>query len=491
MPQTSPQSVPHVGPANSSIYSMPGKDEEHPCGELIPSRLICRGSKVWYHAGLEYQVHNCGYFRWLAPELVAAAERRVQDGPAGGAPPFPPQDYPHDPWANSPPLAHSGTMALDPALAALSTAPQSTQLRRSSSASSFPPPTQLTQSGKPKCAVGPCQRIAGSQHCTHRMCKQCCEQQQKGCAYTGHRKNQVIISMSSSFSTAESGDPSTLSRPTPMHSYKYPAASMESCSRINLEASMAPLTNGKGNRCPLCGNQLAVKTAKGGDMPGYEYIRVSKGRKSCNIIRPAQPPHGLPQPPPSTSATSLPTGCPGNTDKGCGRSRIDPGCSRGRCRGHCNELGYCSLWAHERHRQKKTQLTIEPSIAPAGPSSSTTLAFGGLTPFKSFDEIRQQAAAPMLALEQYRQRERDHGNDAAQLQYLDSLYGVKSPTPEAESVQACEFLATTLSWTKLCASRHPPNRARTGSPVFSSKISSVNVAAQDIGQDDAYEIIFE
>ncbi|KAJ7934146.1 hypothetical protein B0H13DRAFT_2306161 [Mycena leptocephala] len=227
MPQTSPQSVPHVGPANSSIYSMPGKDEEHPCGELIPSRLICRGSKVWYHAGLEYQVHNCGYFRWLAPELVAAAERRVQDGPAGGAPPFPPQDYPHDPWANSPPLAHSGTMALDPALAALSTAPQSTQLRRSSSASSFPPPTQLTQSGKPKCAVGPCQRIAGSQHCTHRMCKQCCEQQQKGCAYTGHRKNQVIISMSSSFSTAESGDPSTLSRPTPMHSYKYPAASME------------------------------------------------------------------------------------------------------------------------------------------------------------------------------------------------------------------------------------------------------------------------
>ncbi|KAJ7873034.1 hypothetical protein B0H13DRAFT_1895142 [Mycena leptocephala] len=448
MPQTSPQSVPHVGPANSSIYSMPGKDEEHPCGELIPSRLICRGSKVWYHAGLEYQVHNCGYFRWLAPELVAAAERRVQDGPAGGAPPFPPQDYPHDPWANSPPLAHSGTMALDPALAALSTAPQSTQLRRSSSASSFPPPTQLTQSGKPKCAVGPCQRIAGSQHCTIGCASSAASSSKKGCAYTGHRKN-------------------------------------------SLEASMAPLTNGKGNRCPLCGNQLAVKTAKGGDMPGYEYIRVSKGRKSCNIIRPAQPPHGLPQPPPSTSATSLPTGCPGNTDKGCGRSRIDPGCSRGRCRGHCNELGYCSLWAHERHRQKKTQLTIEPSIAPAGPSSSTTLAFGGLTPFKSFDEIRQQAAAPMLALEQYRQRERDHGNDAAQLQYLDSLYGVKSPTPEAESVQACEFLATTLSWTKLCASRHPPNRARTGSPVFSSKISSVNVAAQDIGQDDAYEIIFE
>ncbi|KAJ7934147.1 hypothetical protein B0H13DRAFT_2306162 [Mycena leptocephala] len=180
---------------------------------------------------------------------------------------------------------------------------------------------------------------------------------------------------------------------------------------------MAPLTNGKGNRCPLCGNQLAVKTAKGGDMPGYEYIRVSKGRKSCNIIRPAQPPHGLPQPPPSTSATLSLQAAP---------------VTQTRVAGEAGSI----LGARAVDAVKKTQLTIEPSIAPAGPSSSTTLAFGGLTPFKSFDEIRQQAAAPMLALEQYRQRERDHGNDAAQLQYLDSLYGVKSPTPEAESVQA-------------------------------------------------------
>ncbi|KAJ7848755.1 hypothetical protein B0H14DRAFT_3671442 [Mycena olivaceomarginata] len=33
--------------------------------------------------------------------------------------------------------------------------------------------------------------------------------------------------MSSSFSTAEPGDPSALSCPTPMHSYEYPAPSME------------------------------------------------------------------------------------------------------------------------------------------------------------------------------------------------------------------------------------------------------------------------
>ncbi|KAJ6578423.1 hypothetical protein B0H19DRAFT_1253661 [Mycena capillaripes] len=188
-------------------------------------QLICRGSKVWYHAGLEYQGHNCGYFRWLAPDLLADAERRVQDGPAGGAPPYPPQDYPPEPWAHSPSLP-SYSMALDPALATSSTAPPSTQPHPFSSPSSMPPPTQLTQSGKPKCAVKPCQKVAGSQHCTHQMCKQCCEQQQKGCAYTGHRKNQIIVPMSS-FSTADPGDPSALSRPTPMHSYEYLAPSKE------------------------------------------------------------------------------------------------------------------------------------------------------------------------------------------------------------------------------------------------------------------------
>ncbi|KAJ7321621.1 hypothetical protein DFH08DRAFT_889212 [Mycena albidolilacea] len=90
----------------------------------------------------------------------------------------------------------------------------------------MPPSTQLTQSGKLKCAVEPCKKLAGSQSCTYKMCKQCCERQQKGCRYVGHRKQQVIALLPSS-STTDPGDPSALSRPTPMFSYEHPLSSMD------------------------------------------------------------------------------------------------------------------------------------------------------------------------------------------------------------------------------------------------------------------------
>ncbi|KAJ7704595.1 hypothetical protein B0H17DRAFT_1193795 [Mycena rosella] len=213
-------------PPNHQYIQCPGLDEDHPCGEWIPSRLICRGSKVWYHASLEYQVHNCGFFLWLAPELLAAAERHSKDTPAGGAPPYPPQDYPPDPWANSPPSSHLTTMVIDPTLVASSAAPPSIQPRPLSPPSSMPPRTQLTQSGKPQCVVSTCKKLAGSQFCTYNMCKQCCERQQKGCRYTGHRKGQAIAPPSSS-STSDLGDPSVLSRPTPMFSYEFPPSSTD------------------------------------------------------------------------------------------------------------------------------------------------------------------------------------------------------------------------------------------------------------------------
>ncbi|KAJ6564010.1 hypothetical protein B0H19DRAFT_1067612 [Mycena capillaripes] len=69
MPQTGPQHVPPCRPRQfiSSFSALEaGRNEDHPCGEWIPSRLICRGSK-----------HNCGYFCWLAPDLLADAEQRV------------------------------------------------------------------------------------------------------------------------------------------------------------------------------------------------------------------------------------------------------------------------------------------------------------------------------------------------------------------------------------------------------------------------------
>ncbi|KAJ7916929.1 hypothetical protein B0H13DRAFT_2322886 [Mycena leptocephala] len=51
---------------------------------------------VPWHAGLEYQVCDCGYFAWMDPELFNAAERRHANSPANGAPSFPPPDYPDD-----------------------------------------------------------------------------------------------------------------------------------------------------------------------------------------------------------------------------------------------------------------------------------------------------------------------------------------------------------------------------------------------------------
>ncbi|KAJ6592962.1 hypothetical protein B0H19DRAFT_1245761 [Mycena capillaripes] len=183
-------------PPIHQFIKCPGKDDEHPCGEWIPSKLVCRGSKVSYHAGLEYQVHNCGYFRWLAPELLAAAERRAKGAPAGGAPPL---------------FTHTNMTLVTPECAFSSTSPPS------------PPSSQLvpsTQSKKAKCASKPCTRLAGASACTYKMCKQCCERQNKGCQVLGHRKQQSIVPLPST-STA-SGDPSALARPTPMFSYADP-----------------------------------------------------------------------------------------------------------------------------------------------------------------------------------------------------------------------------------------------------------------------------
>ncbi|KAJ7504091.1 hypothetical protein B0H11DRAFT_542114 [Mycena galericulata] len=85
------------------------------CGASIPCVLVFRGKNVPWHAGLRYQVCRCGCFVWLDPDLFNAAERRQADSPANGAPPFPPPDYPDDPWAASPTLP-TYTPNIDPVL---------------------------------------------------------------------------------------------------------------------------------------------------------------------------------------------------------------------------------------------------------------------------------------------------------------------------------------------------------------------------------------
>jgi hypothetical protein len=37
---------------------------------------------------------------------------------------------------------------------------------------------------------------------------------------------------------------------------------------------MAPFVTPNGNKCPMCGNHLGVKIAKGGEFPGSSFIRV-------------------------------------------------------------------------------------------------------------------------------------------------------------------------------------------------------------------------
>ncbi|KAJ7831640.1 hypothetical protein B0H13DRAFT_2679311 [Mycena leptocephala] len=68
-----------------------------------------------------------------------------------------------------------------------------------------------------------CGRVAGSRQCTHAMCKTCCEQQRKGCRYSGHRKAPAPAPLNPA---AAPGDPSALSRPPPMFAYE-PSSSTE------------------------------------------------------------------------------------------------------------------------------------------------------------------------------------------------------------------------------------------------------------------------
>ncbi|KAJ7458809.1 hypothetical protein B0H11DRAFT_2199381 [Mycena galericulata] len=192
------------------------------CPERIPSLLVC-GKNVPYHEGLEYQACCCGYFKWLAPELVAAAERRWRDSPANGAPPYPPPDGPNDLYSLSPHIPFWNGVPIDPALVSTPPAPPSSQPRVPLVPPSQPVPAN-SQSGKATCAVRTCKRLAGAKSCTYKMCKQCCENQGKGCRYSGHRLLDAPIASSS---IPESGDPSALSRPRPMFSYQSSSSTID------------------------------------------------------------------------------------------------------------------------------------------------------------------------------------------------------------------------------------------------------------------------
>ncbi|KAJ7496515.1 hypothetical protein FB451DRAFT_1385910 [Mycena latifolia] len=123
------------------------------CPNRIPSVLVCRGKYVPFHRGLEYQTCGmCTYFQWLDPDQVAAAERWWQESPANGAPPYPPPEFPEDPYSASPRFADWSSTRIDPDLLQLSYAPQPLP---STPNAATPPPSQpiaSSQSAKPNVA---------------------------------------------------------------------------------------------------------------------------------------------------------------------------------------------------------------------------------------------------------------------------------------------------------------------------------------------------
>ncbi|KAK7018934.1 hypothetical protein R3P38DRAFT_3359765 [Favolaschia claudopus] len=108
------------------------------CNNRIPPVLICSGRNEPYHRDLRFNAcDECGHFKWLDPDLWAAAEHRKAQGPAYGAPPDLPPDNPPGPsFTLDPTLAYPPSQCLPPPPSQLPALPPS-QL--------YPPPPPPSQ----------------------------------------------------------------------------------------------------------------------------------------------------------------------------------------------------------------------------------------------------------------------------------------------------------------------------------------------------------
>ncbi|KAJ6527301.1 hypothetical protein DFH09DRAFT_1328112 [Mycena vulgaris] len=100
------------------------------------------------------------------------------------------------------------------------------------------------------------------------------------------------------------------------------------------------------------------------------------------------------------------------------------------CRRHCNQRGPCDLVSHEKIRLEKlsTQAT-SPTPARALPP----LSFNDFPPFSSFEAIRQDALAPIRALQEYTAAEHRRVEEQSR-RFALALEGLSSPSPETENV---------------------------------------------------------
>ncbi|KAJ6466395.1 hypothetical protein C8R45DRAFT_1106635 [Mycena sanguinolenta] len=215
-----------------------------------------------------------------------------------------------------------------------------------------------------------------------------------------------------------------------------------------------------GNVCPDCGCQLIVETAVGGKAPGSHFIRcTNSGRHSLYFHRFPEPKPDNAQnaassqsvPTPSTSVTLAPTTqarkC---AEPRCNSGRVDLACPRHRCQRHCIAIGPCTLRSHERERLKKlTGTAAAIPLAPA-PSSSSRKSSSSILPpvpsvpastsrtsalsipppavdFASYEDWMAQTLPPIEALGFSQQED--------EWSFLDDLPGIKSPTPETESIR--------------------------------------------------------
>ncbi|KAJ7328304.1 hypothetical protein DFH08DRAFT_940594 [Mycena albidolilacea] len=209
---------------------------------------------------------------------------------------------------------------------------------------------------------------------------------------------------------------------------------------------MAPFVTPNGNKCPMCRNQLGVKIAKGGEFPGSSFIRCKSPFHPQDIFfHRFDAPAALPAPPtPGTSMRALPpppSGASSSTPTAkkqcsaipwCASTRINAACPRVMCRQHCNQAGPCPLQAHEKEHIRRQQVASTSSLPTLPSSASVTRLLGGK--FTTSEEWMSGSVRPMEAFDCWHEREQEHGNATAELRRLDSLYSVKSPTPETETV---------------------------------------------------------